>query len=132
MMDERGSVLPLVGGLLFVSLVMIAVTTDLALLHAAYRQTSAIADFAAEAGAGMIDQGSLHAGVVELDSAAAERTARDWVERSTSDSVEITVDSSKIEICVALARSHHTTALPALGIRSVVVRVRSCALPVTG
>jgi hypothetical protein len=121
-----------VGGLLFVSLVMIAVTTDLALLHAAYRQTSATADFAAEAGAGMFDQGSLHAGVVELDSEAAERTARDWVERSTGDTVEVTVDGSEIEICVTVARHHRTTALSPLGIRSVVVRVRSCAKPATG
>lgn len=132
MTGERGSVLPLVGGLLFVALVMIALTTDLALLHGAYRETSAVADFAAEAGAAMIDEGSLHAGVVELDGAAAERAARWWVEHSTSQPVDVTVDTEGAEICVALAAVHRTTALPALGIRSVVVRVRSCAVPATG
>lgn len=132
MTSEQGSVLPLVGGLAFVALVMMALTTDLALLHGAYRESAAIADFAAEAGASMIEVASVHAGVLQLDAVAAESAARSWVERSTAQPVDLIIDASSEEICVTLARVHRTTVLPALGIRSVVVRVRSCAVPATG
>jgi hypothetical protein len=132
MRDGRGSILPLVGGLLFVSLVVLALATDLALLHGTYRESAAAADFAAEAGASMVDAGSLHAGRLELDPAAAEIAARATVDGSFDGSVKTMVEVSPNEICVSVVSDHQTIALPAVGIRSVVVRVRSCAEPATG
>lgn len=126
---ERGSMVPLLGGLIFVALVVLGVAVDVARLHGAYVEVGLLADVAAESGASMIDEFAAHDGEVRLDhdrSIAAVSAALG----GRSEHVEATVADTSV--CVRITREHRTVALGLIGVSTIDVAVRSCAEPVAG
>ena len=121
--------LPLVGALIFTSLIVIALAIDIALLHTAYLDVGSEADIAAEYGAAMIDETAMHDGSLRLDPerahSAATTSARDG-------SMVVSVDVTDGAICVTVGRQHRTRALTLVGMRDIDIRVRSCASPAAG
>jgi uncharacterized membrane protein len=132
MIDDRGSMLPLIGGLFFICLTMLALAVDIGLLHARYRWTASAADLAAEAGGAMIDIDDIYEGRVVLDVASASAAAQAAAGRllSPGDGVRVEVGSDRI--CVTITTRYRTSVLPIVGMREIPVTVRSCAEPRTG
>ncbi|MDJ0791407.1 MAG: hypothetical protein QNJ71_05885 [Acidimicrobiia bacterium] len=127
--SERGSMLPLLGGLMFVTFVVLAVAVDVARLHTAHVELGLAADVAAEAGAAMIDELAAHRGDILLDEARATDAA------SAAAGAGLAVSESTVDggtICVTLTGEHRTTALTFVGIGVVSVSGRSCAQAVAG
>lgn len=132
MSDETGSALPLVGGLLFIGLFVIALAVDLAVLAGVYRTIAATADLAAEAGAAMIDVDAAHRGETAIDVGRAAAEAIAVVERSGLSRQNVAVDGDEARICVSVTTSQRPAMLAMIGARAVAVSVRSCAEPATG
>lgn len=132
MTSERGSMLPAFAGLVFVSLVILALALEIASFGVVYRQTADIADVAAESGASMIDQAALHTGSTVLDEAAAVREALAIVSGVGGGGVSASVDVLPDRVCVSVMRVHEATALNVISIGAVNVEVTSCAEPRTG
>ena len=127
--SERGSMLPLLGGLVFVTIVVLAIAVDIARLHAAHVELGLAADVAAEAGAAMIDEAAAHRGELVLDARRATDAAL------TAAGADLAVSDSTVDggtICVTLTGEHRTTALTFIGIGAVPVSGRSCAQAVAG
>jgi len=131
MTGERGSMLPAFAGLVFVSLVILALAVEIASFGVAYRQTADLADVAAESGASMIDESALHNGSTVLDEPAAVREALAVVSGAGGRDTA-RVDVAPDRVCVSVTRVHETTALSILSIGAVDVEVTSCAVPRTG
>ena len=131
MTGERGSMLPAFAGLVFVSLVILALAVEIASFGVAYRQTADLADVAAESGASMIDQSALHDGSTVLDEPAAVQGALAVVS-GAGGGAAATVDVRADRVCVSVTRVHEASALSILTIGAVDVRVTSCAEPRTG
>jgi len=130
--DERGSMLPAFGGLLFVSLVLLTLAVEIALLGAAYRDTATLADMAAEAGAAMIDQQALHEGTTTVDPGAATLEALATVTRAGISSSDTVVEIRGASVCVSIQRRHRTLGLRYLAISEILIDVSGCAQPGTG
>jgi hypothetical protein len=124
--------LPAFGGLLFVSFVLLTLAVEIGLLGAAYRDTASIADTAAEAGAAMIDIGSLHEGSTVLNAQDAVAEAKASLIRFGIAASEASIQVDDESVCVAISRQHQVQALGYLAIRSVQIEVTGCAEPATG
>ena len=127
--SERGSMLPMLGGLVFVTLVVLAVAVDVARLHTAHVELGLAADVAAEAGAAMIDEAAAHGGELVLDALRATDAAL------AAAGADLEVSDSRVNggtICVTLTGEHRTMALTFVGIEAVPVTGRSCAQAVAG
>lgn len=126
---EQGSMIPLVGALVFVAFAVLALVVDIALLHGAYLDTAARADAAVEYGASMVDEGAIHDGVLRLDAGRASDATLSAIgpEQTVAD-LDVTADA----VCVTVGTAHRTHAMTFIGIRQVDVRVRSCASPAQG
>ncbi len=131
MTEERGSLLPMFGGLVVIAFIVLGLTVDIARLQLAYRNVAAVADLATEAGASAIDEASMHEGVVALDPVAAhdvtEQTAHEL-----APGTEIDVEAAQDVVCATVSTSVSTSALAFIGQRTVAVSVRSCAEPAIG
>lgn len=123
--------LPAFGGLVFVSLVMLALAVEIASFGIVWRQTSSVADSAAEAAAAMIDVEALHMGDTILERPAAAREAFAVVD-SAGDVYSATVDVKPDEVCVVVHRVYRPVALRGFSITDTAVDVVSCAQPRTG
>ena len=132
MTDETGSMLPAFGGLLFVSFVLLTLAMEISLLGVAYRDVASLADIAAEAGAAMVDLGSLHGGVTELDARAAADEAGASLSRSGVAASEANVHVTDTSVCVSISKRHKVHALGYLAITDIQVEVTGCAEPATG
>lgn len=132
MRDERGSMLPAFGGLLFVSFVLLTLAVEIGLLGVAYRDTASIADTAAEAGAAMIDIGALHEGSTVLNATDAVAEASASLTRSGLSTSQASIQVSTSSVCVAISRSHAVQALGYLAISTIQIGVTGCAEPATG
>ena len=132
MTDERGSMLPAFGGLLFVSFVLLTLAVEIGLLGVAYRDTASIADTAAEAGAAMIDAAALHEGSTILNAHDAVAEANASLARAGVAASEASIQVGDTLVCVALSRHHAVQALGYLAISSVQIDVTGCAEPATG
>ena len=128
--DERGSMLPAIGGLLVVGLAVLGLCLDVAALHVTYVRASTVSDAAAEAGAAMIDEARLHGDEVTLDPVEAQRIAASVVTDAGMEPQE--VDATESEVCISAHTTHRTLTLTFVGLRDVSVVVRACAQPVTG
>ena len=128
-MSERGSMVPFVGALLFVTFAVVALVVEVALLHGAYLATAAHADAAAEYGASMLDAGAIHHGDLRLDEIRVEGAVVGVVapEERILD-LAVTDDV----LCVTLGAAHRTHVLTFIGVRDVEVQARSCASPAQG
>lgn len=132
MRDEAGTMLPAFGGLLFVSFVLVTLAVEIGLLGVAYRDTASIADTAAEAGAAMIDIGSLHEGSTLINAEEALAEASTSLTRSGIAAAEASVQVDDTFVCVAISTSHDVQALGYLAISRVQIEVTACAIPTTG
>ena len=126
---ERGSMLPLLGGLIFVALVVAALAVDVARLHGAYVEVGLLADVASESGAAMIDEAGIHDGTITLDADRALQAVDAAVGAGDDQVVAELVD---VSLCVTITREHRTIALGFVGASTVDVAVRSCAEPMAG
>mgnify|MGYP001546693765 FL=1 len=128
-MSERGSMVPFVGALLFVTFAVVALVVEVALLHGAYLATAAHADAAAEYGASMLDAGAIHHGDLRLDEVRVEGAVVGVVapEERILD-LAVTDDV----VCVTLGAAHRTHVRTFIGVRAVEVQARSGASPATG
>lgn len=125
--------LPMFGGLLFVSFVMMTLAVEVALLGAAWRRTADIVDIAVEAGAAMVDEGRLHdGGVVVLDPRAAESAARGTAETFDVVFDEIVVQVDERSICLTVRSRHPTRGLRFIGMREIPIELSRCAVPAVG
>lgn len=132
-MNERGSMLPYLGALVFVGLVVLGLALDVTLLAAVYREASFAADVGAEAGAARLDTASAYGGVTQLDRRSAIRSARSAAaearpreNRTAAASVDGTV------VCVVVTDSYQPKILGGIGIGVRTVSVRACAEPRKG
>lgn len=123
--------LPAFGGLAFVSLVMLALAVEIASFGMVWRQTSAVADSAAESAAAMVDIDALHKGDTVLEETAAAREAYVVVD-SAGDVYSATVDVTPDEVCVTVHRVYQPLALRGFSVSDAAVDVVSCAQPRTG
>lgn len=125
--------LPMTMGLLFVSLLVVALVADIAGLQTTYRIVAGKADRISEGAAAMIDADVLQTeGVVELNADAAAARARTLgiAEGVTGDDLEVDVDGAAI--CVEIVQRYEPFALRVVAGRSIDVAVRSCAEPSVG
>lgn len=130
---EDGSMLPLVGALLFTAIVVVALLADLAMLQVAYRSAASQADRIAEAAAAMIDEADVHArGTVVLDQEAARARAIDVAEGEGLGHSDVGVEVAPDRVCVTVTRVHEPSSLRVIGGGPAEVRVRSCAAPGSG
>jgi hypothetical protein len=127
--DERGSMLPLLGGLIFVALVVLGVSVDVARLHGTYVEVGLLADVAAESGAAMIDELDAHDAHLRLDPERA-LAAVGAVIGDRARQIEAVVDGASL--CVSIVHEHRMVALSLIGVSTVDVVVRSCATPMAG
>lgn len=133
MSDDRGSMLPMVGGLIFAALIVLGLAADVAVYAATYRDAAFAADAGAEAGAAMLAPAASYEGDLTLapDTAvdvavAAARAARPRPGRNVSAVPE------PGRICVTITQSHVTRYVQALGIGPTAIVVTGCAEPRQG
>jgi len=130
--DERGSMLPMTAGLIFVAFAVVALVIELSLLGASYRDVATVADLAAEAGASVLAASGAYESEVSLDVVGAEAEARRvggmW--GSGDEVVEIDVDTSRI--CVTVADSYRPRTLAFIGVTALSVSATGCAMPAAG
>ncbi|VAW06527.1 hypothetical protein MNBD_ACTINO01-830 [hydrothermal vent metagenome] len=133
MMDERGSMLPMFAGLLFVSFTILALAVEIALLGAVWRQAADIADIAAEAGAAVIDERLLHtADVVAVDTRAAGHAALVAAHDLGVARGDVTVAVDAATVCVTIRIRHVTRSLRFIAVEAIPVEVSRCAVPAVG
>lgn len=131
--DESGSMVPLVGGLIFVALLVIALVAEIAMLQVSYRVAASQADRAAEAGAAMIDEGRVRIdGVVVLDPMAAIERAQEAAVAAGVEQRHLDIDADGTIVCVSLTHRHEPFAIRMVTTAPVEITVRSCATPVIG
>ena len=131
MIDERGTMAPMLGGLLFAALALVGLATDIALLHGSYLEVATVAEGAAEAGAGMIAIDALHRGTVEVDVDAAGRVVEEFVAANDPEA-RARLDATVSEVCVEVVTSRRTFALSFVGVTEVRVAASACASPAVG
>lgn len=130
--SERGSMLPMTAGLIFVAFAVAALLLELSLLGASFRDIATVADLAAEAGASMLVASAAYDGEVALDVAQAETEAhRVGVMWGSGDEV-VTVDSSPGRICVTIVDTYRPRTLVFAGATELSVSAKGCAEPRAG
>lgn len=130
--SERGSMLPMTAGLIFVAFAVAALLLELSLLGASFRDIATVADLAAEAGASMLVASAAYDGEVALDVAQAETEAhRVGVMWGSGDEV-VTVDSSPGRICVTIVDTYRPRTLVFAGVPELSVSAKGCAEPRAG
>ncbi len=130
--DERGSMLPMFGGLIFVSFIMIALVVELALLGIAYRSTASVADASAEAGAAMLSESHAYASEFVVDPTRARSEALGVAYSLAGSSVAVEVEATPSGVCVTVENRYQPTTLLFLGVSGVDVTATSCAEPRIG
>ena len=133
MRREPGSVLPMLGALIFAGLVVLGLAADVALYAASYRDAAFAADAGAEAGAAILAPSAAYGGDLTLDAdqaigiaVAAAESARPRTGRSASAMAE------PGRICVTVTQAHVTRFIQALGIGPAAIVVTGCAEPRQG
>ena len=132
-MNERGSMLPYLGALLFVGFVLLGMALDTALLAATYREAAFAADAGAEAGAAQLEAGAVYGGDMVLDrkaSIAAAETASLAARSRAGRSARATTDGT--DLCVVVVDHYEPRILGAVGIGAHGVTVQACAAPGRG
>ncbi len=132
-MNERGSMIPYLGALLFIGLVVLGLALDVTLLAATYREVSFAADTGAEAGAAQLEMSSAYRGSLRPDPRtameAAEHAALSARPRS-GRTAAATADGTSI--CVTVMDEYRPRILGAIGVGTHGVTVRACATPQSG
>lgn len=123
---------PLFGGLVVVSFVMIALVVELALLGATYRSLASTADAAAEAGAAMLSEPDAYRSVLELDRDRSAVEAARVVRALAGSAASFDVEANADVVCVHVRQSYEPATLAFLGLGQVEVAVSSCAEPRVG
>ena len=132
-MNERGSMLPYLGALLFVGFVLLGLALDTALLAATYREAAFAADAGAEAGAAQLETGAAYGGEMALDRAtavAAAETASLSARSRAGRTASAWADGT--EVCVSVVDHYEPRILGVIGIGRQGVAVRACAAPRQG
>jgi hypothetical protein len=132
-MNERGSMLPYLGALIFVGLVLLGLALDTALLAATYREAAVAADAGAEAGAAQLEPIAAYGGAVVLDqraAIAAAETASLVLPSRAGRSASATTDGT--EVCIVVVDHYEPRLLTVVGIGAHGVSVRACAVPRQG
>ena len=133
MTRERGSMLPMFAGLLFVSFTILTLAVEIALLGAAWRLSADVADIAAEAGAAMIDQSRLHTdGLTMVDRQMAGPVAILAAEGLGVASADVSIEVEPALVCVTIRIRHSTRGLRFIGVAEIPVEVSRCAAPAIG
>lgn len=130
--DEGGSLLPMTSALLFVSLLVVALVSDIALLHGEYRSTASMADRIAEAGAAVLDEGRMHLGVLAIDPDRSVAYAADLAVGLGLDPSEVTFTVDGSSFCVSIHRTHRAAFLGGIGGGDQLIAVESCSVPASG
>jgi hypothetical protein len=130
--SERGSMLPMTAGLIFVAFAVAALLLELSLLGASFRDIATVADLAAEAGASMLVASAAYDGEVALDVAQAEAEAHRVGAMWGSGDEVVTVDSSPGRICVTIVDTYRPRTLVFAGVAELSVSARGCAEPRAG
>ncbi len=130
--DEGGTLLPMTAALLFVALLIVALVSDIALVHHEYRSAASMADRIAEAGAGVLDEGRVHLGVLAIDTERSVAYAAGLAVDLGLDPAEVrfTVDASSF--CVRIHRTHRAVFLGGIGGGDQLIEVASCSAPASG
>ncbi len=128
-MNEQGSMMPLVAGLVLATAVIIALAVDVTLYASAVREAAFAADSGAEAGAAQIDRDSRYRGILAVDRGAAEEAAVEAALASrprSGRSVDVIAEAGRV--CV--------TVIQPFSARLVTVQTEiaetACAVPVEG
>lgn len=131
--EQHGSMLPMVGGLLFVAILVVALLADLALLQGTYRRTASSADRIAEAAAAMLDDDILRTdGTIAIDEGAATERAIAVARGEGIPQDLLAVEIAGGTVCVEVRRLHEPVAIRVITSHAIDVRVRSCAVPAVG
>jgi hypothetical protein len=132
MLDERGSMLPMTAGLVFVAFAVVALLLELSLLGAAYRDVATVADLASEAAASMIAHQGAYGSEIGIDARIAEDEAkRVGVLWGSGDEV-ITVDVEVRRVCVTIEDTYEPRTLAFIGVAALALRATGCAEPRSG
>ncbi|HSJ70025.1 MAG TPA: hypothetical protein VLA29_00070 [Acidimicrobiia bacterium] len=130
--DEFGSLLPMTAALVFVALLVVALVSDIALVHGEYRSTASMADAIAEAGAGFLDEGRMHLGVLAIDADRSVAYAADLATDLGLDPSEVTFTVDGSSFCVSIRRTHRAAFLGSIGGSDQLIEVESCSVPASG
>jgi len=131
--NDRGSMLPYLGALIFVGLVVLGLALDVTLLAAVYREASYAADVGAEAGAARLDAASAYGGVMRLDRRSAIHAARSAAEAARPrENRTATASVDGTTVCVVVTDSYQPKILGGIGVGARTVSVRACAAPGKG
>jgi len=132
-MNERGSMLPMLGALIFAGLVVLGLALDVALLGATYRQAAFAADTGAEAGAAVLSVDDAYAGVLALDPVEAERVAVDAAVRARAAAGRTaTASADPTQVCITVVDHYEPRLIGSLGIGPATVTATACAEPGRG
>lgn len=132
MTNERGSILPMTGGLIFVALAVTALVMEIALLGGAYRDVATVADLAAESAAAVLSPAGAYDDAVVLDMAHAEAEARRIGSAWGSGDEVVAIDIDPSTVCVTVSDIYIPRTLAFAGITELTVRATGCASPAAG
>ena len=133
MSAQQGSVVPMLGALIFAGLVVLGLAADVALYAANYRDAAFAADVGAEAGAAVLAVPAAYGGELSLADEAAARVAVDAAESARPRSGRSASAAPEPgRICVTVTQHHVTRFVQALGIGPTTIVVTGCAEPRQG
>lgn len=133
MTHERGSMLPMLGALIFAGLVVLGLAADVAVYAATYRDAAFAADAGAEAGAAMLAPPAAYEGDLTLEPAVAADVAVAEAEAARPrPGRSATATPEPGRICVTVTQLHQNRFLLALGIGPTTIVVTGCAEPRQG
>lgn len=131
MTSQRGSMLPMFGGLVMVAFIVLGLTVDIARLQLTYRNVATVADLATEAGASALDDAAVHEGRMVLDPALARRVA-EATASGLAPHATVAVTARPEVVCATITTTVRANTLAFIGRADVDVTVRSCAEPAVG
>ena len=118
--------------LLFVVLLVVALVSDIALVHGEYRSTASMADRIAEAGAAFIDEDLMHLGVLAIDTDRSIAYAADLADELGLDPLDVTFAVDGSSFCVSIHRIHRAAFLGGIGAGDQLIAVDACSVPASG
>ena len=126
---EMGSMLPMVGGLVLATLVVLLLALDVSIHAAVVREAAFAADVGAETGAAQIDAASRYAGRLAIDedaAAAAATVAARAARPRPGREVDVTTTPDRVCVTVRQAYRAHLVQITARA------TARACAVPAEG
>lgn len=132
-MSERGSMTPIIGVILFVGIIMLAISVEIGRWATTARTAMAAADGGARSGAAALDTSLAYDGRVVLNPMQAESRAKaSALSHPAPTIVGASAQATQDEVCVTVTAEFVAGVGRVFGLEDRIVAVTSCAAPRAG